>query len=667
MAKKILSRQQALRKIQNLREEIKHHEKKYYVDNDPQISDYEFDQLVKQLEELEKQFPDSVTAESPTQRVGEKPVKGFPPVEHRIPMMSMDNCYTEEELREFEDRIQRLLPGEKIEYVAELKIDGLGISIIYRHGKFTQAVTRGDGVRGDEVTSNVKTIRSLPLAIEETREVEVRGEIYLPAESFKKINREREKNDEPLFANARNAAAGSIHLLDPRLVASRGLDTFLYYIFIGGEETGSQWKNLMTLKGLGFKINPNPRLCRDLGATISYYKEWAEKRDTLDYDADGIVIKVNSTDQRKALGATAKSPRWAIAYKFPARQATTRINDIIIQVGRTGALTPVAVLEPVKLSGITITRSTLHNEDEVRRKDVRIGDTVLIERSGDVIPQVVAVMKEKRTGKEKKLVWPALCPVCHSATFRPEGEAISRCSNPSCPARIRESILHFASRRAMNIEGLGDALVDQLLDKKLVRKIPDLYSLSYEDVVRLERMGPKSTENLMAEIGNSKQTDLPRLIFALGIRHVGERTARALAGRFRNLEAVAGASEQQLIEVEDVGPKVAESIAFFFGQPENRDLIQKLKAAGLNFRLKTERRNSTPLEGQTFVLTGTLSALTREEASEAIEALGGKVASAVSSQTAYLVVGKEPGSKLEKARKLGVRTLEEREFLKLVK
>ncbi len=540
MAKKILSRQQALRKIQKLREEIKRHEKKYYVDNDPQISDYEFDQLVKELEKLEKQFPDTVTPESPTQRVGEKPVKGFPPVEHRIPMMSMDNCYTEEELRDFEDRIQRLLPGQKIEYVAELKIDGLGISIIYRDGKFTQAVTRGDGVRGDDVTSNVKTIRSLPLAIEDTREVEVRGEIYLPAESFKKINKEREKNDEPLFANARNAAAGSIHLLDPRLVASRGLDTFLYYIFIDGEETESQWKNLMTLKGLGFKINPNPRQCRDLEATISYYKEWTEKRDTLDYDADGIVIKVNSTEQRKALGATAKSPRWAIAYKFPARQATTRINDIVIQVGRTGALTPVAVLEPVKLSGITITRSTLHNEDEVRRKDIRIGDTVLIERSGDVIPQVVAVMKEKRTGKEKKLVWPALCPVCHSATFRPEGEAISRCTNPSCPARIRESILHFASRRAMNIEGLGDALVDQLLEKKLVRKIPDLYSLRYEDVVRLERMGPKSSENLLAEIGNSKQNDLPQLIFALGIRHVGERTARALAERFRDLEALAG-------------------------------------------------------------------------------------------------------------------------------
>jgi len=667
VAKKKLLRQQALRKIQKLREEIKHHEKKYYVDNDPQISDYEFDQLVNELEELEKQFPETVTPESPTQRVGEKPVKGFPPVEHRIPMMSMDNCYTEEELRDFEDRIQRFLPGQKIEYVAELKIDGLGISIIYRDGKFTQAVTRGDGLRGDDVTSNVKTIRSLPLAIEDTREVEVRGEIYLPAGSFKKINKEREKNDEPLFANARNAAAGSIHLLDPRLVASRGLDTFLYYIFIDGEETESQWKNLMTLKDAGFKINPNPRLCRDLRATISYYKEWTEKRDRLDYDADGIVIKVNSTEQRKALGATAKSPRWAIAYKFPARQATTRISDIVIQVGRTGALTPVAVLEPVKLSGITITRSTLHNEDEVRRKDIRIGDTVLIERSGDVIPQVVAVMKEKRTGKEKKLVWPALCPVCHSATFRPEGEAISRCTNPSCPARIRESILHFASRRAMNIEGLGDALVDQLLEKKLVRKIPDLYSLRYEDVVRLERMGPKSSENLLAEIGNSKQNDLPQLIFALGIRHVGERTARALAERFRDLEALAGASEQQLIEVEDVGPKVAESIAFFFEQPENRDLIQKLKEAGLNFRLKAERRSSTPLEGQTFVLTGTLSALTREEASEAIETLGGKVASAVSSKTTYLVVGKEPGSKLEKARKLGVKTLEENEFLELVK
>jgi DNA ligase (NAD+) len=522
-------------------------------------------------------------------------------------------------------------------------------------------------MRGDDVTSNVKTIRSLPLAIKGPGEVEVRGEIYLPSKSFQKINEEREKNEEPLFANARNAAAGSIHLLDPRLVASRKLNTFLYYIFIDGRETESQWNNLLTLKELGFKTNPNARLCSGLAEVIAFFKEWEGKRDTLDCDTDGIVVKVNSTAQRKILGATAKSPRWAIAYKFPARQATTRINDIFIQVGRTGALTPVAILEPVKLSGITITRSTLHNEDEIRRKDFRIGDTVLIERSGDVIPKVVSVMIEKRSGKENKFVFPSHCPVCRSAAFRPEGEAIARCTNPSCPARIRQSILHFASRRAMNIEGLGDALVDQLLDKKLVLKIPDLYALRLDELVKLERMGPKSSENLLREIDGTRRVELPRLIFALGIRHVGERTAKALATHFKNFESLAKASVEELIQIEDVGPKVAESIVFFFGQPENKDLIQKLKGAGLNFSLKEEEKRKKPLLGQTFVLTGSLSGLTRDEAAELIESLGGKVTSSVSAKTAYLVVGEEPGSKLDKARGLGVQTIGEKDFLKLVK
>ena len=668
MAAKPLSLKQAAQKIQKLRTSIKYHEKKYYVDNDPQISDYEFDMLVKELGKLEKQFPELITPESPTQRVGEQPITGFASIEHRTPMLSMDNCYSIEELREFEERIKRIIPGEKIDYVAELKIDGLGISTIYRDGKYFQAVSRGDGFRGDDVSLNVKTIRSFPLIINDPHEMEVRGEVYLPFKSFQKINEERSKMEEPLFANPRNAAAGSLRLLDPKEVASRHLDVFLYSIFIQGKEQASQWKNLKALRELGFKTNPSSRHCSNLEEIISFWEEWREKRESLDYDVDGVVVKVDSTKQQKLLGSTAKFPRWSISFKFPARQATTRIKDIVVQVGRTGALTPVAILEPVKLSGITISRSTLHNEDEIKRKDIRVGDYVLIERSGDVIPKVVLVMKEKRTRKEKIFAFPSNCPVCHSSTFRPEGEAISRCENPSCPAKLKKSLLHFASRRAMNIEGLGVALVDQLLEEKLVRNIPDLYSLNLEDLTNLERMGPKSSQNLLDEIEKSKQRDVSRLIYALGIRYVGERTAQALADYFKGIDSLAKVSLDELIQIEDVGPKVGESIVFFFKQPENTELINKLKEAGLNFSsIKKERKSERPLAGQTFVLTGKLSDLSREEATEIIESLGGTVSSSISSKTTYVVVGDSPGSKLERALKLGIPTLEEKEFLKLVK
>jgi len=663
---KKLSREEARKRIAELREQILYHEKKYYVDNDPQISDYEFDQLMAELKKLEEIFPEFLSPDSPTQRVGEKPVEGFPTVEHRRPMLSIENCYNVEELREFDERVRRLLPGEKIEYVAELKIDGLSMSIIYLNGRYHQAVTRGDGSRGDEVTAQVKTIRSLPLTIPLKDEVEVRGEVYLPYESFKKINREREERGEPLFANPRNAAAGSIRLLDPREVANRNLDIFLYYIFINGQEMPTQWENLQQLRKLGFKTNPEARLCRSLEEVIDYWKEWTEKRDSLEYDVDGVVVKVNSTRQRELLGTTAKSPRWAISFKFPARQVTTRIKDIIVQVGRTGALTPVAILEPVQISGTTITRCTLHNEEELKRKDIRIGDYVLLERSGDVIPHVVSVMKERRTGKEKPFLWPKNCPVCHSAVYKEEGEAISRCLNPSCPARIRESILHFASRRAMNIEGLGEALVDHLLTAGLVKKIPDLYHLKYDELVRLERMGPKSARNLLDQIEESKNRELWRLIFALGIRQVGEKLAQALARRFMDLDNLARASEEELQQLEDVGPKVARSIVFFFAQPENRKLLEELKAAGVKFKEKAEKAGPRPLQGLTFVLTGTLSSMTRDQAKEKIESLGGTVSSSVSKKTDYLVVGEEPGSKLEKAQELGVKTINEKEFLKLL-
>ncbi len=663
-----LSFKKAKDKIQKLRDEIKYHEKKYYVDNDPQISDSEFDALVKQLETLEKQFPELITPDSPTQRVGEQPVKGFVSIPHSIPMLSLDNCYKEEELLEFEERIKKIIPNEPIHYVSELKIDGLGIAIVYRNGKFTQAVTRGDGFRGDDVTVNVKTIKSVPLSISNSREIEVRGEIYLPFSSFNKINQEREKKGEPLFANPRNAAAGSIRLLDPKEVSARGLDVFLYSIFIQGKELKTQWESLNTLKALGFKINPHSQYCSSLKEVISFYEKWQKQRDSIDYDVDGIVVKVDSVAQQKILGSTSKFPRWAISFKFPARQATTKIKDIRIQVGRTGALTPVAVLEPVKLSGITISRSTLHNEDEIKRKDIRIGDYVLIERSGDVIPKVVSVMKERRTGNERRFVFPETCPVCNSPAFKPKGEAISRCINPSCPAKLKESLLHFASRRAMNIEGLGESIVNQLLEKKLICKIPDIYLLSHEDLANLERMGPKSAQNLLNEIERSKQRDLSRLIYALGIRYVGERTAQVLASKFKSLDSLAKAPFEELTQLQDVGPKVAESIVFFFSQPGNIKLINRLKELGVSTSVKEPLiPKEAPFAGQTFVLTGQLSSLTREEASEIIERNGGMVVSSVSRKTTCVIAGKSPGSKLERAKQLGIPVWNEEEFLRRVK
>jgi len=649
-----------------LRQKIVHHERKYYVDNDPQISDAEFDGLMAELRELERRFPELVTPESPTQRVGEKPVEGFPTVVHRTPMLSIENGYDEDEIREFEDRVRKLLPGRPLAYTAELKIDGLGMSVLYRDGRFARAVTRGDGVRGDDVSANVKTIRSLPLEIPVRGEVEVRGEVYLPFASFRKINREREEAGEALFANPRNAAAGSIRLLDPKIVAARGLSVFLYYLVVDGREEPTQWGALGKLRELGFPTNPHSRHCRALEEALAYFREWNAKRDSLDYDADGIVIKVDDTEARRELGTTAKSPRWAISYKFPARQATTRVNDIVIQVGRTGALTPVAVLEPVKLSGTTISRSTLHNEEELLRKDVRVGDHVLLERSGDVIPQVVAVMKERRPRGSKPFAWPGLCPVCGSKVFRPEGEVISRCANTSCPARVRESILHYASRRAMDIDGLGEAIVDQLLAAGLVRSVPDLYALRYDDLVELERLGPKSSRNLLDEVAASKGRGLARLLYALGIRHVGERLAQTLAARFGSLGALEAAGLDDLVQAEDVGPKVAESILFFFARPENREFIRRLREAGVEDRAARTAGGPKPLAGEVFVITGTLAAMTRDEARELLERLGAEVGSSVTRKTTGLVAGEAPGSKLDRARELGVRVIEEREFLKLV-
>jgi DNA ligase (NAD+) len=649
-----------------LRRDIVHHERKYYVDADPQISDPEFDRLMAELRGLEARFPELITPESPTQRVGEKPLEGFAAVAHRTPMLSIDNGYDEDEIREFEARVKKALGDRPVAYTAELKIDGLGVSILYEGGRFVRAVTRGDGLRGDDVTANVKTIRSLPLTIPGTGEVEVRGEVYLPFASFREINRAREEAGEPLFANPRNAAAGSLRLLDPRQAAARGLAVFLYYLVVDGAEEPSQWGALARLRELGFPTDPHSRFCPDLEGVLAFWREWTARRDELAFDADGVVVKVDAAEARRELGATAKSPRWAISYKFPARQATTRVEDIVVQVGRTGALTPVAVLEPVKLSGTTISRSTLHNEEELRRKDVRVGDTVLIERSGDVIPRVVSVMREKRPRGARPFAWPSRCPVCGTAVFRPEGEVISRCVNASCPARVRESVLHYASRQAMDIDGLGEAVVDQLLAAGLVRSIPDLYGLGYDALVGLERLGPKSARNLLDQIEASKGRGLARLLFALGVRHVGERLAQSLAARFGSLDALAAAPAEDLVQVEDVGPRVAESVLFFFAQPAHRELIGRLREAGVRFEAAAAAAGPKPLAGQVFVITGTLEGLGRDEARGLLEALGAEVGSSVTKKTTALVVGDSPGSKLERARELGVRIIDRGEFDRLV-
>ena len=652
-----------------LRREILYHERKYYVDNDPQISDAEYDGLVRELESLERAYPELVTPDSPTQRVGGRPVESFAAGTHRTPMLSIDNCYDETGLREFDERVRKLLPGRPIAYFCEIKIDGLGVSVLYRDGRLARALTRGDGFRGDDVTGNARTIRSLPLVVERRGEVEVRGEVILSTAAFRKLNRAREERGESLFANPRNAAAGSLRLLDPREVAGRGLDAFLYYLAQDGAEEPTQEETLRTLRKLGFKTDLRARLCRSVEDILDFYQTWTAKRDELDFEADGVVVKVNDREAREKLGKTAKSPRWAISYKFPARQATTRVNAIVVQVGRTGALTPVALLEPVRLSGTTISRSTLHNEEEVRRKDVRVGDFVLLERSGDVIPQVVSVMKERRTGKEKPFAFPAHCPSCGSAVFRPEGEVVSRCVNPSCPARLKESLLHFASRRAMDIEGLGDALAEQVLAAGLVRRLPDLYALTRDELIRLERMGPKSAENLLAAVAASRDRDLDRVIFALGIRHVGEGLARTLAKKFRTMDALAAAPAETLTAVEDVGPKVAESVLFFFAQPENRALVGDLAAAGVNMAFDAAPETTArggPLAGEVFVVTGALSAMSREEAHERLRGLGAEIGSSVTKSTTCVVVGEKPGAKADRAKALGVKTIGEAEFLKLV-
>jgi DNA ligase (NAD+) len=638
-------------RIESLRREIRYHDRKYYVEDSPEISDYEYDQLMKELESLEAQYPDLITPDSPTQRVGGEPAEEFATVEHRVAMLSLDNTYSPEELLEFDDRVRKLLPGQEIEYVAELKLDGLGVALIYENGRFARGATRGDGQRGEDVTGNLKTIRSIPLVLEgigaSLPVLEVRGEVYMRKSAFQELNRQREDDGETPFANPRNAAAGSVRLLDPRITASRPLDIFTYMLsYSEGVSFSSHWESLQTLKEMGLKVNPHARKFSKIEEAVDYCNLWTERRDEVDYEIDGVVVKVNSIAQQVELGATTKSPRWAISYKFPARQATSKITP---------------------LSGTVISRATLHNEDEIRRKDIRIGDTVLIERAGDVIPAVVMVIEEKRTGQEKEFKMPEKCPVCNSDAFRPEGEAVTRCINPACPAQIKEHLHHFASRNAMDIEGLGPSIIDQLVDKGLVQNVSGLYFLEAEDLSALERMGGKSAENLITALKSSKDNALVRLIFALGIRHVGVRAAEILAEQYSSMDALAKAAVEELEQIDEIGPKIAQSVAQFFQQEGNLSIIGKLREAGV--KMSEERiqgGEELPLQGKTFVLTGTLQNMTRSEAAEAIKKAGGKMASSVSKNTDYVVVGESPGSKYDRAQKLGITILNEDELWSLI-
>ena len=666
-----MNRREAQRRLGPLRDEIRRHERLYYVLDAPEISDQQYDALERELREIEAAFPDLVTPDSPTQRVGERPSQEFPSFGHRVPMLSLDNTYSADELREFQERVFRLVGPREIAYVAELKIDGLSMALHYEGGRLVRGVTRGDGVRGDDVTPNVRAIRAVPLVLQgqAPAELEARGEVYLPRSRFEALNREREGRDEEPFANPRNAAAGTMKTLDARVVAERGLDVFLYAVaHVKGATLRSQWQTLEALRAWGLKTNPASRRCRGLEEVLAFCDEWREKRDSLEYDIDGVVVKVDDFALQQELGFTSKFPRWAIAYKYPARQATTVVRSIDVQVGRTGKLTPVANLEPVFLAGSTVARATLHNEEEVARKDVRVGDTVRIEKGGDVIPKVVEVVLDRRPARTRPWQPPSHCRVCGTEAVKPEGEVDRRCPNSSCPAQIEERLKHFARREAMDVEGLGDVLVGQLVQQGLVRDFAELYHLRLEQLTGLERMGEKSARNLLAGIEASKARELRRLLFGLGIRFVGERAAQLLARHYRSLEALGRATVEEMQALHEIGPVVAGSVREWFEQPANRELVRRLREADLRTEdeAPADPQAAQALAGRQLVLTGGLASLSRDEAKAAIEARGGRVTSSVSKKTDYVVVGTDAGSKLEKARALGLKLLTEQEFRELL-
>jgi DNA ligase (NAD+) len=663
----------AKQEIEQLRDKLRHHEYRYHVLDDPEISDAAYDRLMNRLKELEAANPKLITSDSPTVRVGGQPRAGFQTMRHARPMLSLDNAFSYDALRDFDRRVRQTSGRETIEYVAEHKFDGLSISLQYGKGALLRAVTRGDGSTGEEVTANVRTIRSIPLRIDhlllkQTKlpaAFEVRGEVLMTHKSFEALNQQQEQNGGKIFVNPRNAAAGSVRVLDPSITAQRRLEFFAYYLLLDGEEPFPKHSDsLQALKTLRFRASSDWKLCQGIDQVTAYCDAWEPKREALAYDIDGVVVKVNSTPIQHELGFTSKAPRWAIAYKYPARQETTVVNDIRVQVGRTGTLTPVAILEPVQVGGVTVSRSTLHNMDEIERLGVQIGDTVLIERAGEVIPHVLKVVKE--SAHRTAFHMPEKCPECGSAVHKEAEEVAYRCVNAACPAKRRESLLHFASRHAMDIDGLGDKIVDQVVSKGLVKDVADLYSLELDDLAELDRMGEKSAQNLIDEIAGSKKNALSRVIYALGIRMVGERTGQLLAAHFSSLDDLAAAKEEQLLEVGEVGPKVAAAIAEFFSEPANRKLIQKLDKAGVRPAAEKRVIKSQKFAGKSFVFTGGLANRSREDAAQMVVQHGGKISGSVSKKTSYVVVGTDPGSKYDKAKDLGVSILSESEFEKLV-
>ena len=666
-----MTRADAAQRIMELREQIHHHDYLYYVEARPEVSDAEYDALVRELRALEAEFPDLVTPDSPTQRVAGAPVEAFQPVQHRVAMLSLDNATTPDQLREFEARITRALPGQRFTYVGEPKIDGLGVALLYARGRFVRGATRGDGRVGEDISANLRTIRSLPMvlrgALAEVEDLEVRGEVFMPRADFERLNRGLEESGHPTFANPRNAAAGAVRQKDPAITARRPLDAFLYHVsWSPGLVLATHWEALEALRAAGFRTNPRLTRTGSIDEVVAACAALEADRDALGYDADGVVVKVDSLDLQRRLGSTTHHPRWAIAFKFTARQATTVVQAIEVNVGKTGALTPVAKLAPVPLAGVVISNVSLHNEDELRRKDVRVGDTVLIERAGDVIPYVVQVVQSRRPPEAVPYTFPDRCPACGGVAFRPEGEAYWRCMNAACPAQLKERLRHFGSRRAMDIEHLGEAVVEQLVDRGLVKDFAGLYRLRVPQLVELERLAEKSAQNLAAAIEGSKSRGLARLLNALGIRMVGERVARVLAIRYGSLARLMGASEATLAETHGIGPTIAASVRKFFDDDSNRRMLEELGQLGVDL---TERTATTegpkPLAGKTLVITGTLSSLSRDGARELVESLGGRVTSSVTRKTDFVVVGEAPGGKADDARRLGVPVLDEAAFLDL--
>jgi DNA ligase (NAD+) len=658
------------KKVEKLRDEIEYHNYRYYVLDRPEISDAQYDRLLRELEKIEEQYPELRSPNSPTQRVGASPLEEFEIVRHTIPMLSLANAFDESEARDFDKRVKKFLgTSADIEYVAEPKFDGLAIELVYERGLFVVGSTRGDGVNGENITQNLRTIKTIPLRliqkeISSPERLEVRGEVIMQLRKFMELNRKREEKEEPLFANPRNAAAGSVRQLDPKITAERPLEIYFYGL---GEVRGwtfkTQWEVLQTLPKWGLRTNPHVRKCKNIEEVLDYYHEMNEKRETLPYEIDGTVIKVNGFDLQARLGEIARSPRWALAFKFEPKQETTKILNIRVQVGRTGALTPVAVMEPVKVGGVEVSRATLHNQDEIDRLDARIGDTVVIQRAGDVIPEVVQVITSKRTGSEKKFKMPSKCPVCGAEVIKEE--AIHRCIGLDCSAQLKGRIKHFASKRAMDIEGLGVKLIDQLVDKGLVKDVADIYYIKKEELIALERMADKSGQNIIDAIEESKTKPLSRFLYALGIRHVGETTAEDLSLRFPRLDDLFHLSEEDLMEVEGIGPEVASSVYQFFRDKKNKESIERLKKAGVKV-IEPKVKEKGKFAGKTFVFTGALKSFGRDEVRNLVESLGGMTTSSVSKKVDFVVVGEDPGSKFDKAKELGIKTLTEEEFKKMI-